>query len=55
MPQKLHIRCYTYQVKKQFYPMNGVRVLTVIVSAKRAACADRVRCYFLAYLFAIHK
>ena len=36
MPQKLNICCYSNQVKKLFYRMNGVRILTVMVSAKRA-------------------
>ena len=31
--------------KKQFYRMNGVRVLTVIDSANRAASVDRVRLF----------
>ena len=30
----VNIHCYSCEVIKQFYPMNGVRVLTVIVSAK---------------------
>ena len=29
--------------KKQYYRINGVRVLTVIVNEKRAARVDRVR------------
>ena len=43
MLKKLNIGCYSQQVKKQFYRMNGVRVLTVIISEKRAARVDRVR------------
>ena len=35
MLRKLNIRCYSYQVKKQSYRMNGVRISTVNVSAKR--------------------
>ena len=34
----VNIHCYSCQVKKQFYHMNGVRVLTVILSAKRCVC-----------------
>ena len=33
--------------KKQFYRIYGVRVLTIIVSAKRAARVDRAQCSFL--------
>ena len=56
MLNTLNIRCYSYQVKKQFYPMNGVCVSTVIVIAKRAAPVDRVGVRsFLAYLFVIDK
>ena len=36
--KKINIRCYSYQVKQQFYPRNSVCVLTVIVSTKDAAC-----------------
>ena len=40
--KKLIIRCYSCQIKKQFCRMNGLRVLKVIVSAKRSA---RVVCF----------
>ena len=33
---------YSKQVKKQFYHMSGVRVLTVLDSAKHAVSVDRV-------------
>ena len=39
MLNKLNILCYSYQVKKLFYQMNGVGVLTVIESAVRSDCA----------------
>ena len=35
MRKKLKIRSYSSQVKKQFCCMDGVRVSTVIISAKR--------------------
>ena len=47
MLEKLNIRCYLNQVKKKFYCMNGVRVLTVIVSAQRTAHEDLVQRSFL--------
>ena len=53
----INIRWYSYQLKRtfyrmngfdsdcqRFYRMNGVHVLTEIVSAKRAVSGDRVRC-----------
>ena len=41
--KKLNIHCYSNQVKKQFYPMNGVRVLTV----ESSGSVDRVRRSFV--------
>ena len=38
---KYNIRSYSYQVIKQYYRINGVRVTTVIDNAKRAASVDR--------------
>ena len=43
MLEQLNIRYYSYQVKKQLYRTNGVRVMIVIVSAMRAAREDRFR------------
>ena len=43
MLKKLNIHFYSYQVKKQFYLMNGVGVLT----AQSGAKVDRVRRSFL--------
>ena len=41
---QLIVRCYSYQIKKQFHhPMNGVLDVTVNVSAARV---DRVRRLF---------
>ena len=43
MLRQLHIRCYSYQVKKQFCRMNSVLVLTTNVSVKHTATVDRRR------------
>ena len=45
--KELNIHLYSYQLIKLFYRMNGVRVSTVVVGAKRAACVDCVRRSFL--------
>ena len=50
MLEKLNIRCYSYQVIKQFYLLDDVGVSIVIVSAKCAVCVNRVRRSFFSGL-----
>ena len=41
MQENINICCYSYQVTNKCYCINGVRILTVIVSSMRAAREDR--------------
>ena len=66
MLKRLNIRCNSYQAKKLFHPVNGVRVSTDF-SVKRAARVDKFSVHqntsviktlkrtILAYLFVIDK